>query len=421
MFKSVKSLLFNKYIFLLLLIFFPLFIGWFLLGSRLKTRTDFATYRQLESVMQIWGGNLEQPMPSIRYKGFGSDVASLSAGNIHASDVVVNLQMDYRKKGLVYYTGYNALFTGNYTIKNTDNEKIYLSFIFPYPMREGQGILQDIKLLINNEEDRNGTEYQQNLILWTGLIEPSEAKEMTVMYKARGLNNYIYGFEPGKLINKFKMKIDVSGASEVDYPVSTMTPTQIQKTPDGITLIWERNSSQSQLNIGIMLPDRINIARQCEVMVKRAPFFYLLFFLSLWALMRLSGFSPNLIQFLIISIAYFLFYPLFAYLSMYMPVAPSFGLSFGVIGLLIWNYVRIINKLRIANAIFIAYTFYLGITSLAALLPAYTGLILVIEGVVLIGVIMQVLSRHKDIKLNDLFGSPGSVEKNSKAASGESL
>jgi inner membrane protein involved in colicin E2 resistance len=217
------------------------------------------------------------------------------------------------------------------------------------------------------------------------------------------LNNYIYGFEPGKHVNNFKMKINVIGASsEVDYPVSTMTPNRIQKTPDGITLFWERNSSQSQLNIGVTLPDRINIARQCEVMVKRAPVFYLLFFFSLFALLRLSGYTLNFIQIMIVSAAYFLFYPLIAYLSMYMPVSISFGLSFGVIGLLIWNYSRIVHTRRIANAIAVAYTFYLGITSLAALLPTYTGLILVLEGVVLIGVIMQVMSRFKDIKLSDL-------------------
>jgi hypothetical protein len=47
--------------------------------------------------------------------------------------------MDYRKKGLVYYTGYNK-FIGKYTIKNPEDEKIYLSFIFPYPTQQGEGV-----------------------------------------------------------------------------------------------------------------------------------------------------------------------------------------------------------------------------------------------------------------------------------------
>jgi predicted tellurium resistance membrane protein TerC len=52
----------------------------------------------------------------------------------------------------------------------------------------------------------------------------------------------------------------------------------------------------------------------------------------------------------------------------------------------------------------VAYVFYLGITSIAALLPTYTGLILTIEGVILMGIIMQVLSRHKELKIGDFVG-----------------
>ena len=54
-------------------------------------------------------------------------------------------------------------------------------------------------------------------------------------------------------------------------------------------------------------------------------------------------------------------------------------------------------------AITIAYTFYCGVTTVAALLPAYTGLILTIEGVVLLGIVMQVLAHHRDLRLRDFF------------------
>ena len=77
MFQFLKRTLFNKYIWL---VFFPLLAGWVVLADRLDTRTHKAMYNQLNSVKQIWGGNLAQPMPSVRYKGFGSDVSTLSKG-----------------------------------------------------------------------------------------------------------------------------------------------------------------------------------------------------------------------------------------------------------------------------------------------------------------------------------------------------
>ncbi|MEN8216994.1 MAG: hypothetical protein ABFS56_11615 [Pseudomonadota bacterium] len=402
MLQFMIKTLFNKYLWL---IFIPLLIGWIVLANRLETRTYNAMYKQLNLVKQIWGGNLAQPMPSVRYKRFGSDVSTLSKGEIHAADISVTLKVDYRKKGLVYYTGYNAEFTGKYTIKNPENENIYLSFIFPYPTQQGEGVLQNVKLLVNGAEDSEDTEYQPNLTLWTGLLGPSDSLEMTVKYDGRGLNQFQYGFEPGKQINNFSMKVDVQGAKALDYAESTMPPTESsQETPQGKILLWHLDKALTQLNIGVILPDKLNIEKQLFFMTYRAPAFFLLFLISLIAIIRLFGEQLNFIQIAVTSIAYFLFYPLFAYLLIYLGVIYSFLISFAIIGLLIFNYIRILHGLKMALTVVTAYIFYLGITSLAALLPTYTGLILTIEGVLLMGVIMQVLSQHKDLKFDNFFG-----------------
>jgi hypothetical protein len=400
--KGFKKLFFNKYVWLL---FIPLLIGWLALTHRLQERTDFATYRQMQSVMRIWGGNLEQPMPSVRYKSFGSDVSSLGKKDLHASDVSVKLQVDYRKKGLVYYTGYVADFIGKYTITNTEAEKIYLSFIFPYPMKQGEGMLRDVKLLVNNQEDMENTEYQEELLLWTGALEPSASVEMTVQYTGRGLKHFVYGFEPGRQINRFKMQMEIAGASDVDYPVSTMTPTRVEETPEGKRLIWDLESVLTQLNIGVVLPDRINIAKQISVMTMRSPAFFLLFLGALFALFAITAVPLSFIQIAIVSIAFFLFYPLFAYLSMYMDAVASFAVSFGILGALLFNYARNVYGLKIAAAICVAYTFFLGITSIAALLPTYSGLIYVIEGVVVLAIAMHVLSRRRELTISDLWST----------------
>ena len=83
-------------------------------------------------------------------------------------------------------------------------------------------------------------------------------------------------------------------------------------------------------------------------------------------------------------------------------------------GFLIWKYASVVYNKRVAHAIFTAYSFYLGITSIAALLPTYTGIILVIEGVVLIGIVMHVLAKHKDLSIGDLFDIPHKVSPESE-------
>ncbi|MBE9563081.1 MAG: hypothetical protein IMF12_09505 [Proteobacteria bacterium] len=396
-----RKTLLNKYIWL---IFLPLFIGWVMLADRLDRRTYKAMSYQLQSVKKIWGGNLAQPMPSIRYKLFGSDVSILNKGEIDSSNIHVAIKVDYRKKGLVYYTGYNAKFNGKYIIQNPENEKIYLSFIFPYPTQQGEGVLQNVKLLVNGKEDINDTEYQPNLALWTGLLEPATSLEITVLYDGRGLNQFKYGFEPNKQINNFTMKVDVQGAKNLDYAGSTMPPTELShETEQGKILVWKLDKALTQLNIGVILPDKLNVEKQLFVMSHRAPVFFLLFLISLIAIIRLAGEKINFIQVAIISLAYFLFYPLLAYLLISLGVIVAFLTSFICIGLLIFNYIRILHGIKMAFAVVIAYIFYLGITSLAALLPTYTGLILIIEGVVLMAIIMQVLSRHKELKMSEIL------------------
>lgn len=407
-FIFLLKLFFNKYLWF---IFMPLLIGFFALSMRLEYRTDRAIGHQKASVERIWGGGLAQPMPSVRYKRFGSDVSSLSKGDIYASNVAVNLAVDYRKKGLVYHTGYNANFTGQYTIHNPENEKIYLSFIFPYPTKPGEGLLRNIKLLVNGEEDVKDTEYQPTLVLWTGLLEAGKSLEITVIYDGRGLNQFEYGFEPARQINNFSMEITVQGAKDLDYAESTMPPTETpQERPKGKTLSWKLDRALTQSNIGVILPDKLNVSKQLNIMTYRAPAFFMLFLISLLITFILSGITPNFIQVAIISVTYCAFYPLFAYLTVYIDLIFAFMIAFGVIGLLIFNYLRILHTMRIALAVVIAYTFYLGITSIAALLPMYTGLILTIEGVILIGIIMQVLTRFKHLRLGELIGFPSATQ-----------
>lgn len=401
--SRLKKLIFNKYFWF---IFLPLLVGWVLLTLRIEQRTTFASYRQLQSVKRIWGGNLAQPAPSVRFKRFGSDVSELNRGKISASDLFLDLEVDYRKKGLVYYTGYNADFKGTYVVKNPENEKIYLSFIFPYPAKQGQGMLQDLKMSINGKEDIEDTEYQPNLALWTGMLDASESLEISVRYRARGLNQFLYGFERGEQVNQFKMSINVIGATDLDYPEFAMPATEPPViTPEGKLLTWKTDRLMTQLNIGVILPDKINIRNQTVKMLMRAPFFFLLFLISAIAILKLSEHPFHFLQIAIISVAYFLFYPLFSYISEYMNVIFSFLAAFSIIGLLIFNYSRILYNMTIAAALSVAYTFYLGITSVAALLPTYTGLILIIEGVVLLAIVMQVLSGFKNVNLFKILAS----------------
>jgi hypothetical protein len=200
------------------------------------------------------------------------------------------------------------------------------------------------------------------------------------------------------------MTLHVNGARNVDYPESTMTPTNVDPTPQGVTLSWQLDRSLTELNIGVLLPDKLNIARQIGVMAQRAPVFYFLFLVSVYVMLALTKHPIKFLNIAVLSVNYFFFYPLFAYISVYLSAISAFALSFCILGLLLWNYARILYGMRLALAAFTAYVFYLGITSIAALFPTHTGFILVIEGVALLAIAMQVLSHYRDVNWFEAFG-----------------
>ncbi len=171
-----------------------------------------------------------------------------------------------------------------------------------------------------------------------------------------------------------------------------------------MTLAWELDRSLTASNIGVILPDKLNVAQQINVMTRRAPAFFLLFIASVCLILKLAGRPLSFVKIAVLCAAFFLFYPLFAYLSMYMSVWLAFALAFGILGGLMFNYARIVDKFDAAFAITAAYVFYSGITSLAALFPAYTGLILILEAVVLLAVVMHILSRYRETDLMELLG-----------------
>ncbi|MDY6992431.1 MAG: hypothetical protein SVR94_07470, partial [Pseudomonadota bacterium] len=201
----------------------------------------------------------------------------------------------------------------------------------------------------------------------------------------------------------FTMVMEVHGAEDLDYAESTMPPTEaIQDLPQGKRLTWHLNRTLSQFNIGVILPDKLNVEKQLFIMNQRAPVFFVLFLVVLTLILQLADKKINFIPIAVISIAYFLFYPFLAYLAAYLDIILAFVIAFISIGMLIFNYVRSLYGIKMALAVFTAYSFFLGITSVAALLPTYTGLILTIEGVVLIGIMMQVLSKYRDLTLEEV-------------------
>lgn len=128
-------------------------IAWTILGSTISERTNTASVALNGHVQSIWGTAQIQSPPSAAYtmgggKATGLTVDGMTVGSvgeqhtdiqlpIHASLVNVDLAVDYRQKGLLWYSTYRVGFSGSYTFQNPTDTSQDVSFCFPLPRKAG--------------------------------------------------------------------------------------------------------------------------------------------------------------------------------------------------------------------------------------------------------------------------------------------
>src|SRR5882757_3078679 len=130
-------------------IFFCTTIAWVILGSTIYTRTGSSNEHLEGRVASTWGTVQEQSPPTASYKTTGvSGVTFQEDGRtvirqenvermiplpLDSSRVDVNLQLDHRQKGLLWYSTYIVDFKGVYGFRNNSAEIRTIQFGLPFP------------------------------------------------------------------------------------------------------------------------------------------------------------------------------------------------------------------------------------------------------------------------------------------------
>ena len=122
----------------LILIFGCTSIAWLILGATIFSRTDDVDRRLHEQVASVWGSPQEQTPPTATYttqtekktqttlpdgkiventRNVSSDVSL----PLNSTDADVRLNLEYRQKGLLWYSLYKVGFAGTFTFHNTSS------------------------------------------------------------------------------------------------------------------------------------------------------------------------------------------------------------------------------------------------------------------------------------------------------------
>src|ERR1700746_3992451 len=109
-------------------------VAWMILGTSIYLRTENAGSELSSRVASTWGTAQEQHPPVANYvtkvtKENGKKITKTethevtNAVPLDSSQIVADLHIDYRQKGLLWFSTYRVGFAGNYSFQNPNGQE----------------------------------------------------------------------------------------------------------------------------------------------------------------------------------------------------------------------------------------------------------------------------------------------------------
>jgi hypothetical protein len=396
----------GKRIAAIIFIFICTALAWVILGASIETRTTNSDDELGEEVARLWGDIQYQYPPQFTYSYLeyrdrfdektGKTVIERVLVNgslpIETSGVAADFSLDYRKKGLLWYSTYLVKFDGTYRVINDTPAERAVTITHKFPTANAE--YDDFHIYVDGAEVEKLTWSADGVS--TSIALPSGAgADFRVVYASRGLSewHYFFGTDSVTEIRNFTMTVTTDFAG-VDFPMGTISPTANETTPPGKTLTWNFAKRITGNHIGITMPERVNPGPMAERMTYFAPVSLLFFFFIIFIITTLRGINLHPMNYFFLAAAFFAFHLLMAYLVDHVDIHLSFAISAAVSLFLVVSYLRLVTGMRFALVeAGVAQFIYLILFSYSFFFKGYTGLIVTIASIVTLFVVMQMTGR----------------------------
>lgn len=369
--------------------------GWIILTGTILIRTQTQDSRLHDAVGQLWGTSHTQTQPVFYYKfprpQTGKEGDNVEYVSLDASNIVVDLSLEHRRKGLLWYSTYRVLFTGRYRIANRSDQARTMFIDFTFPAE--QAVYDDFRFAVDGKEVTE-IELQGDSIVRMFQMKPDETKEIEVAYVSQGLDEWSYDFGSSvKQIRNFSLEM-VTDFDEVDFPPSSISPTVKEKTPDGWKLNWNYTNLLTGVKIGMVMPKKLNPGPWVGQVTAAAPVSLFLFFFLLFVSTTVRKIKIHPMNYFFIGAAFFSFHLLLAYLIDHISIHAAFWICSAVSVFLVVSYMRLVVGVRFAFVeVALFQLVYLVLFSYTFFFEGYTGLAITVLCICTLFVVMQFTGR----------------------------
>lgn len=363
------------------------------ISGQMLDRTSFANSELHRDVMDRWGAPIIQPSPSVRFVPSGAVFNTLSPLALQSQEVVVDATMNYRKRGLVYFSGFDFTFRGDYTARNDQGRDIDIAFVFPISLEKNRVLLSNLLFTVDGQPAKVDLDNSSDKLVWTGRLSAGSQVAFRVAFHGRGLDSLTYSLDPASPVRNLHLAMHIRGGDHFDYPDGVVPANASRAHGDEVWLDWRYDSLQSGIPVGIILPSEKSFDQLIATMVRRGWAPFLLFFAGLCALCMYFNRPLRMYESYLLAAAYGLFFVLLAYLAAFLNFYVAWVVSLATAGGLAFGYLRFVLPRSAGRYVVGLLLSSLGVPTAAVVLQGYTGLIYTLEILALIATGMALTTR----------------------------
>jgi inner membrane protein involved in colicin E2 resistance len=407
----------------IVVIFLCTSVAWAVLGSTIFVRTDSAGSTLYGRVASSWGAPQEQGPPQISYAWQEAhEVTSEENGKkvtreekrevsrqiaLESSQIQADFHVDYRQKGLLWFSTYRVVFEGKYGFRNPTSSEQVFQFQLPLPTKEA--VYDGLELSLDGRPlplSIGGNEVTARATIPAGaqgILETAyhSQGQRSWRYRLGGAANDATSSGQVSQQNDFHMLVrtDFSG---FDFPENALSPTTKRQTGNGWELQWDYQNLISGFDIALKMPEKLQPGPLAGQISYFAPVSLFFFFFVIFILSTLRGIDLHPMNYFFLAGAFFSFHLLLAYLADHVSIHAAFALSSAVSILLVVSYLRLVVNPRFAMVdAGLAQLIYLVLFSYAFFFEGFTGLAITIGAILTLFVVMQMTGR---IRWEEKFG-----------------
>lgn len=405
-------------------IFIVTSIAWCVLGGVTYDRTETARETLgsgsrdgefstgVSNVRQLWGSPQYQHAPVVwsthkekiatknaKGKTVISEVAKDDPGVLSSSRLKVKIDLDPRRKGLLWYSTYKVKFQGEYAFTNdfSDKRTYHVKLTFP----ADQVAFDNVLIYVKGKRIAPSGDLSQGLDIPVEL-NAKETAPVTFSYGSQGLDTWQYQFTNDDAMSSVRDfdAVITTNCSDIDFPEKCLSPTQ----KNGQTFVWKYGDLVSGSKVGVGMPQKLQPGPLASRLSLFAPVSLFFFFAVLLILGTVKGVKLHPIHYLFLAATFFSFHLLFSYLVDHVSPFPAFLIASAVSLLLTTSYVRLaVNwKFAIRSAGFWQLVF-LVLFAYAFFFEGYTGLTITIGAILTLAAMMQLTGR---VNWEEAFARP---------------